>query len=55
MAAPNPNAAQGVIKALNNVIKYAITLGAAASAGQAALFTGEEGGKAAAANAIHAA
>lgn len=46
MAAPAPNAAQGVIKALNNVIKYAITLGAAASAGQATLYNVDGGERA---------
>jgi hypothetical protein len=42
MAAPNPNAAQAVIGALNKVIKYAIGLGAGASALQATLYNGEQ-------------
>lgn len=41
MSAPNP-AAQAVIGALNKVIKYAIGLGAGASALQAALYNGEQ-------------
>lgn len=42
MAAPNPNAAQAVIGALNKVIKYAVGIGATASALQATLYTGKQ-------------
>lgn len=42
MSAPNPNAAQAVIGALNKVIKYAIGLGAGASALQTSLYTGKQ-------------
>lgn len=42
MSAPNPNTAQAVIGALNKVIKYAIGLGAGASALQTSLYTGVE-------------
>lgn len=46
MAAPNPNAAQAVIGALNKVIKYAIGLGAGASALQATLYNVDGGERA---------
>jgi hypothetical protein len=42
MSAPNPNAAQAVIGALNKVIKYSIGLGAGATALQTSLYTGKQ-------------